>query len=99
MFNQEIDFLYDTTEDTTTRFVCFVGESMKRFDLAITSSNRFYGKKLVVDIQSGITGILGPDDVDEEGYLEHLYRLEEEEANDLRAFLSSVIGTVNFTDI
>lgn len=99
MINSEVDYLYDTTEDTTTRFVCFVGESMKRFDLAITSSNRFYGKKLVVDIQSGITGILGPDDVEEEGYLEHLYRLEEEEAADLRSFLAMIIGTVNFTDI
>lgn len=41
----EFDLLYDSQEDTRTRFVCFVGDlSMHRFDLAITSTNRFYGK-------------------------------------------------------
>ncbi|GIP34338.1 DUF3055 domain-containing protein [Paenibacillus sp. J2TS4] len=99
MLDKEIDFLYDATEETSTRFVCFVSESMKRFDLAITSSNRFYGKKLVTDIQYGITAILGPDDVEEEGCLERLFRLSEEEAADLRSFLGQIIGTVNFTDI
>jgi hypothetical protein len=93
------DYLYDTTEDTSTRFVSFIGPSMKRFDLAVTTSNRFYGKKLVADLQSGKTAILGPDDLSEEGYLEHIFKLNEEEAAELGAFLAEVIGSVNFTDI
>ncbi|MBO9609573.1 MAG: DUF3055 domain-containing protein [Paenibacillaceae bacterium] len=96
---QEFDYLYDIREDTTTRFVSFVGNSMKRFDLAITSSNRFYGKKLVTDIQLGKTAIIGPDDLDAEGYLEYVFQLTEEEAEELTEFLSHVVGTVNFTDI
>ncbi|WP_144941590.1 DUF3055 domain-containing protein [Paenibacillus sp. 32O-W] len=99
MFDKDLDFLYDETEDTSTRFVCFIGESMRRFDLAVTSSNRFYGKKLVTDIQSGVTAILGPDDVHEEGCLERLFDLSEEEGGDLRAFLSPIIGNVHFTDL
>ncbi|WP_127584969.1 DUF3055 domain-containing protein [Paenibacillus koleovorans] len=95
----EFDFLYDHREDTITRFVCFVGESLQRFDLAITSTNRFYGKKLVTDIQSGRTAILGPDDLEEPGYLEHVYRLNEEQAEELRSFLVEVIGMIHFTDI
>lgn len=95
---EEIDFLSDTTEQTTTRFVTFVGPNLHRFDLAITSTHRFYGKKLVTDLQSGRTGILGPDDLEEEGYLEHFYKLSEEGAEELRSFLYLVIGTVNFTD-
>jgi hypothetical protein len=99
MYNEELDFLYDTTEDTTTRFVSFIGHSMKRFDLAITSSNRFYGKKLVTDIQMGKTAILGPDDISAEGYIEHIFKLDEEEAAELIDFLEQIIGTVHFTDL
>jgi hypothetical protein len=99
MFDQELDFLYDTTEDTTTRFVSFIGHSMKRFDLAITSSNRFYGKKLVTDIQMGKTAIMGPDDIGAEGYIAHIFKLDEEEAAELIGFLEQIIGSVHFTDI
>lgn len=95
----EFDYLYDSTEDTRTRFVCFFGNTMRRFDLAITTSNRFYGKQLVTDLQSGKTAILGPDDLEADGYLEHVYQLEEEEAQELIAFLAPIIGTVNFTDL
>jgi hypothetical protein len=95
----EFDFLYDHAEETKTRFVCFVGDSLHRFDLAVTSTNRFYGKKLVTDLQTGRTAVIGPDDLDEEGYLEHAYKLTEEEANELRSFLTEVIGMINFTDI
>ncbi|CAG7633032.1 DUF3055 domain-containing protein [Paenibacillus allorhizosphaerae] len=95
----EFDFLYDGTEETKTRFVCVVGESLRRFDLAITSTNRFYGKMLVTDLQAGRTAVIGPDDLEEEGYLEHVYKLNEEEAAELKAFLSDVVGPISFTDI
>jgi len=94
----EFDFLSDSTEQTSTRYVCFIGHSMRRFDLAITTTNRFYGKKLVTDLQSGKTAIIGPDDLEEEGYLEYTFKLTEEEAVDLTDFLSLVVGTVHFTD-
>lgn len=96
--SMEIDILSDHTESTTSRFITFIGNSMRRFDLAITTTTRFYGKKLVTDLQSGITAILGTDDLEEEGYLEKCYRLTEEEAEDLRHFLYLVVGDANFTD-
>jgi hypothetical protein len=95
----EIDYLYDHTEQTSTRFVCFVGESMTRFDLAIMTTTRYYGKKLVIDLQSGRSAVIGPDDLEAEGYLEHAFKISEEEARELESFLSQVIGAVNFTDI
>jgi hypothetical protein len=95
----DFDFLYDHTEETSTRFVCFVGETLTRFDLAIMTSTRYYGKKLVIDLQSGRSAVLGPDDLEAEGYLEYAYKISEEEAQELEAFLSQIIGTVNFTDI
>ncbi|MFD0677828.1 MULTISPECIES: DUF3055 domain-containing protein [unclassified Paenibacillus] len=95
----DFDYLYDTNEETTTRFVCFVGTSLHRFDLAITNTNRFYGKKLITDLQSGKTAVIGPDDLQEEGYLEHVFKISEEEAGELTEFLSQIVGTINFTDI
>ncbi|WP_339159078.1 DUF3055 domain-containing protein [Paenibacillus sp. FSL W8-0186] len=96
--HKELDFLSDSTESTSTRFVTFIGASLKRFDLAITTTNRFYGKKLVTDLQNGKTAILGTDDLEEEGYLEHVYNLEEEKADELKSFLYQVVGDPYFTD-
>ncbi|SFE47570.1 Protein of unknown function [Paenibacillus catalpae] len=98
MLLPDFDFMSDTTEDTSTRFVTFITPSMKRFDLAIMATARFYGKKLVTDLQAGRTAIIGPDDLEEEGYLEYTFKLTEEEAADLAQFLYFVVGTVNFTD-
>jgi hypothetical protein len=83
-------YMYDETEDTRTRFIGFIGDT-KRFDLALTTSNRFFGKMLVHDIQTGRSAIIGQDDLEEEGYLEHVYDLKEEEAAELHSFLEQVI--------
>jgi hypothetical protein len=92
------DIMSDTTEETMTRFVTFITPGLKRFDLAINATNRFYGKKLITDLQSGITAIIGPDDLEEEGYLAYTFKLNDEEAEELQQFLYLVVGVVNFTD-
>lgn len=79
-------FLYDDNEESKTRYVSFVGDT-QRFDLAIVQSQRFYGKQLVLDLQGNRFAIIGPDDLEEEGYLEHAYHLSEEQAAELRGFL------------
>ncbi|MCM3038856.1 DUF3055 domain-containing protein [Paenibacillus motobuensis] len=96
--SNDLDFLSDSTESTSTRFVTFIGHSLKRFDLAVTTTNRFYGKKLVTDLQNGRTAILGTDDLEEEGYLEHIFSLEEQEGEEMRSFLYQVVGDPYFTD-
>ena len=87
---EERFFLYDDTEETKTRFVSFMGEN-HRFDLGIMETNRYYGKALVFDIQSGRFAIIGRDDLEEPGYLAHAFNLSEEDAEDLRSFLDEVI--------
>lgn len=82
----ETIFLYDETEQTRTRFVSFVGKT-NRFDLAITTTDRFYGKFLILNLQSNRFAIVGPDDLEEPGYLEYAYQLSEEEADELRHFI------------
>ncbi|PLR82855.1 cytosolic protein [Bacillus canaveralius] len=83
-------FLYDDTEETKTRFVSFMGENT-RFDLAITQTDRHYGKSLVLDMQGSRFAIIGQDDLDEEGYLEHAFQLSEEDAAELRSFLFELL--------
>ncbi|UOE93665.1 DUF3055 domain-containing protein [Alkalihalobacillus sp. LMS39] len=83
-------YLYDDTEQTKTRFISFMGEN-QRFDLAITSTTKHYGKHLVLDMLSHRFAIIGQDDLEEPGYLEHIYKLSEEDAAELRSFLSEII--------
>ena len=84
-------FLYDDVEDTKTRFVSFAGEKY-RYDLAILQSSRFFGKVLVMDIQFGRFAIIGADDVEEPGYLEHVYNRSEEETLELREYLRELLS-------
>ncbi|OZI13010.1 cytosolic protein [Bacillaceae bacterium SAS-127] len=83
-------FLYDDMEQTKTRFVSFMGEH-QRYDLALMQTDRYYGKKLVLDIQGGRFAIIGQDDLEEPGYLEEIFKLSDEEAAELRDFLYDVI--------
>ncbi|ARK31932.1 DUF3055 domain-containing protein [Halalkalibacter krulwichiae] len=83
-------YLYDDMEETRTRFVSFMGEH-QRFDLAIVTSARYYGKQLVLDVQSNRFAIIGADDLEEPGYLEHAYNLSAEEAEELRSFLHEIV--------
>lgn len=98
MLLKDYDFLSDSTEMTSTRFVTFVTPGLRRFDLAIMTTNRFYGKKLVVDLQSGRSGILAADDLEADGVIASAFRIGEEEAAELSQFLTMVLGEAHFTD-
>lgn len=87
---EERFYLYNDLLDTKTRFVSFMGEE-SRFDLAITITDRFYGKKLVLNLQNNRFAIIGHDDLEEEGYLEHAFQITEAEAAELNHFLQEVI--------
>ncbi|RSK28440.1 DUF3055 domain-containing protein [Bacillus sp. HMF5848] len=83
-------FLYDETVNTKTRFVSFMGET-ERFDLAIIQSDRYYGKYIVLNILSNLFAIIGEDDLNEPGYLEHAFQLDEQQAQELREFLFELV--------
>ncbi|MFD1425753.1 hypothetical protein JOD24_001627 [Kroppenstedtia sanguinis] len=89
MLKDELYILYDESETTQTRYISFAGES-HRFDLGITVTDRFYGKLLVFNIQSNRYALIGEDDLEEPGYLEHVYGITEDEATELRDFLHTL---------
>lgn len=84
-------FLYDDEENTKTRFVSFVGD-VTRYDLAITRSDRFYGKLLVINLISDRYAIIGKDDLAEPGYLEEAFQIKSEEADEIRSFLEEILS-------
>lgn len=86
------DVLADETERTETRFVTFITPAMNRYDLAVTATGRFFGKKLVTDLQRGRTAPIGPDDAREEGALEAAFGWSTAEADELRDFLAHITG-------
>lgn len=87
---EERFFLYDDTVATKTRFVSFMGEN-RRHDLALLYSDRHYGKTIVLDMQRNKFAIIGADDLNEPGYLEHAFSMTEEIAEELRSFLFELI--------
>lgn len=82
-----MDILYEETENTNIKYISFIGESNKRFDLAIIHTDRFFGKKIIYDIQVGRSAIIGKEDLEDIHYLEETFRLTEEEAKDLFEYL------------
>ena len=84
----QIDVMYDESETTTTRFVGFVGD-VSRFDLAITTTAHFYGKRLVVCLQTGRSAILSAEESEDPSYLADAFRVSPEEATEMSQFLSA----------
>lgn len=79
--------LYDETEHTSTRYVGYAGEH-GRYDVAITSTAHFYGKRLVFVIQSGKTAIMNDDDAANTGYVMDVFGVTDEaEGTELSEFL------------
>lgn len=95
---KDYDILSDTTEQTMTRYVTFISPNVHRFDLAIITTDRFYGKKIVMDMQTGRFGTLSYEDLEEEGVLENVFRISEEQAAELAQFLTLVLGPAHFSE-
>ncbi|GAA0500062.1 DUF3055 domain-containing protein [Salinibacillus aidingensis] len=87
---EERFFLYDEQEQADIRYVSFMGQD-SRYDLAIITTDRYYGKKVVMDLQGSRFAIIGEDDLREKGYLEHAFHLTEIEAEEFREFLFEVL--------
>ncbi|MBN2908420.1 DUF3055 domain-containing protein [Polycladomyces sp. WAk] len=81
--------LYDEAEQAKVRFVGFVSEN-GRYDFGIVYTNMFFGKPLVVCMQTGRSSLLSQDDVENLEYLQKVYNLRsKEEAEELAVFFSN----------
>lgn len=83
-----IEQLYEVTERAPLNFVGFMTED-KRYDLAIVHTRNFYGKPLVICMQSGRSAALGREDLARTDQLMDIYKLEDgAEAEELAEFLA-----------
>ncbi|GAA4715266.1 DUF3055 domain-containing protein [Brevibacillus fulvus] len=80
------DNLYDVTESAQVRFLGFISENA-RYDFGIVFTHRFYGKPLVVCMQTGQSTILNSQDSMDSQLLRKVFRLRnDEEAEELTCF-------------
>lgn len=88
-------FLYDDNEEADVQYIGMVGEE-SRYDLMMFQTNRHYGKVLVLNMQTNKFGIIGPDDLAEDGYIAYTLGVSEAEGEELTAYLKDVIPSGTF---
>ncbi|RSK26876.1 DUF3055 domain-containing protein [Bacillus sp. HMF5848] len=81
-----IEKLYDEHENVKARFVGITTNDV-RYDFGIVYTNMFFGKPLVICMQTGRSTLLDPNDIEDLDYLQKVFRIETtEEASDLADF-------------
>lgn len=89
--------LYDEQENVKVRFVGFVTENT-RYDFGIVYTNMFFGKPLVICMQTGRSALLDPDDIEDLDHLQNVFQIsEKQQAADLAAFFSEALPPIPFT--
>ncbi|WP_145379830.1 DUF3055 domain-containing protein [Staphylococcus cohnii] len=83
-------YLYDDDESSQVQFVGFVGE-FSRYDLMLIQTDRHFGKTIVLNMQTNKFGIIGTDDLKEEGYIAYILGVTENEGNEITEYLNQVI--------
>jgi len=81
------DRLYEESEQSKVEFFGYATEQA-RYDFAIVYTNRFFGKPLVVCMQTGRSSLLSADDLANTDHLQRVFSLPSgEEAEDLAVIL------------
>jgi len=85
-----MDILYDEKETASIRYFGLVSESNRRYDFALVYSGHFYGKVLIIDIQTGKTVIIGQDDLGETE-LKDTLNIAEDDFEEINDFINNLI--------
>ncbi|UII57252.1 DUF3055 domain-containing protein [Cytobacillus spongiae] len=90
------DKLYDEQEHVKVRFVGFTTDDT-RYDFGIVYTNMFFGKPLVVCMQTGRSALLDPKDLEDVEYLQTTFRIQNsKQAIDLAEFFSGELPSIPF---
>jgi hypothetical protein len=86
--------LYDESEKAKVRFVGFISEH-GRYDFGIVYTHMFFGKPLVVCMQTGRSSLLSLEDAENLEYLQKIFGLRsKEEAEEISIFFKSNLPTI-----
>jgi hypothetical protein len=95
---EHYDHLYEESENANVRFLGLVSEGT-RHDFGIVFTHKFYGKPLVICMQTGQSTLLGSEDAVNPGYLQKIFRLDSEsEAETLAQFFQEYLPTIPFEE-
>ena len=95
-FMELFDKLYDENEKTSVRFVGFTTKNV-RYDFGIVYTNMFFGKPLVICMQTGKSTLLDSKDIENLEYLQKIFRIDTlKEASDLAEFFKESLPTIPF---
>lgn len=90
------DKLYDEHENVKVRFIGFTTEHT-RYDFGIIYTNMFFGKPLVVCMQTGRSTLLDPNEIKDIEYLQNAFRIpDKQQADDLAEFFSETLPQIPF---
>ena len=88
--------LYDEYEHVKVRFIGFSSKDI-RYDFGIVFSNMFFGKPLVICMQTGRSVLMEHRDLEDIDYLQSAFKLREAgEAMDLADFLKEELPGTSF---
>ncbi|WP_051331174.1 DUF3055 domain-containing protein [Aneurinibacillus terranovensis] len=87
--------LYDETETTKVHFTGFVSET-SRYDFGIVLTHQFFGKPLVICMQTGRSSLMCSEDVQNLELLKRKFLIQnDEEARELSLFLQDQLPSVS----
>jgi hypothetical protein len=90
------DKLYDEHENVNVRFIGFTTEDT-RYDFGIVYTNMFFGKPLVVCMQTGRSTLLDPKDLEDIEHLQAVFRIKDrQQAADLAEFFHETLPATPF---
>ncbi|MGG5253101.1 DUF3055 domain-containing protein [Neobacillus sp. SM06] len=88
--------LYDEHENVKVRFVGFTTDDT-RYDFGIVYTSMFFGKPLVVCMQTGRSTLLDPKDIEDLDHLQNVFRIREKyQAADLAEFFRETLPSIPF---
>jgi hypothetical protein len=88
--------LYDEDENVKVRFVGFTTERT-RYDFGIVYTNLFFGKPLVVCMQTGRSTLLDSNDLADKEYLQMNFKMNDlQEAQDLAEFFLETLPSMPY---
>ncbi|NGQ93650.1 DUF3055 domain-containing protein [Brevibacillus sp. SYP-B805] len=95
---ERYDNLYDVTETAQVRFIG-LASAETRHDFGIVFTQRFYGKPLVICLQTGQSTLLSSEDEIDPQFLLKRFRLQSlEEAEALAQYLREHLPSMPFAD-
>jgi hypothetical protein len=87
--------LYDEDENVKARFIGFMTEKT-RYDFGIVYTNLFFGKPLVVCMQTGRSTLLDSQDLEDIDYLKSVFKVDYDEAAELAEFFLQTLQSTPF---